>query len=214
MKISYANTLAEICEKIDGADVDDITRALGADRRISPHYLKGGLSFGGPCFPRDNREFAAFARRHGCQAPLAEATDSVNRQHIESTVQRIVQSIDGDRGVGVLGLAYKPNTPVIEESPAVRMVTEFLKRGLRVTVYDPLALPNVRAIFSDSIDYADSVADCVARAPICLIATPCDEFRQVEQLAHNPMTIIDCWRLLDPTKFKTGVKYVALGRTL
>jgi UDPglucose 6-dehydrogenase len=213
MKISYANTLAQICERIEGADVDAITSALGADRRISPYYLRGGLSFGGPCFPRDNRAFAAFARRYGCCAPLAEATDVVNQQHIESTTRRIMQYVDGKRDVAVLGLSYKPNTSVIEESPAKRMVERLIERGMTVTVYDPLAMDNARAVFGDSVRYASSVADCVAEARVVLVPTPWPEFKEIEQLAHNPMVLVDCWRFLDSQALKQkGVKYVTLGR--
>ena len=78
MKISFANTLSSICEKIPNSNVDDITKALGADKRIAPYYLKGGLPFAGPCFPRDNKAFAVFAKEYGCEASLAKATDVVN----------------------------------------------------------------------------------------------------------------------------------------
>lgn len=213
MKISYANTLAAMCERIPGADIDAITSALGADRRISPYYLKGGLSFGGPCFPRDNRAFIAFAEKNGCQAQLAAATDLVNRQHIESTLTQIFKHVRSNDKIAVLGLAYKPKTPVIEESPAVRIVTAFLEHGFAVTVYDPAAMDNARRLLGDSVTYASSVADCVSDACLCVIPTPWEEFKQLETLAHNPMTVIDCWRLLDPQKLRPRVQYVALGRS-
>lgn len=211
MKISYANTLAGICEQVPGAEIDAITRALGADRRISPHYLKGGLSFGGPCFPRDNRAFVAFARNSGCEAPLAEATDRVNIANTDRIVERILTSVKSQEKVALLGLSFKPHTPVIEESPALRMAEALVANGLQVTVYDPLAMDNAKVFLGDKVTYAASVAECVADATLCLIPTPWPEFRAVEQLAHNPMTIIDCWRFLDPGKLKKGVKYVAVG---
>lgn len=211
MKISYANTLANICEKVPGAQIDAITQALGADRRISPYYLKGGLSFGGPCFPRDNRAFVTFARGHGCEAPLAEATDRVNFANTDRIVAHITASAKPTDKVALLGLSFKPQTPVVEESPALRMAEALVANGLQVAVYDPLAMDNARLVLGDKVTYASSVAQCLADATLCLIPTPWPEFRIVEELAHNPMTVIDCWRFLDPRKLKEGVKYIAVG---
>ncbi|MGH7901663.1 MAG: nucleotide sugar dehydrogenase, partial [Thermodesulfobacteriota bacterium] len=110
MKISFANTLANICESIPGANIDDVTRALGADRRVSPYYITGGLSFGGPCFPRDNRAFTAFAEKYGCDATLIKATDAVNHFQIEHIVNRVLSCLSDSNSkvISVLGLAYKP----------------------------------------------------------------------------------------------------------
>jgi len=215
MKISFANTLASLCERIPSADVDAITRALGADKRISPYYLKGGLSFGGPCFPRDNRAFAAFAEKYGGQSILAKATDTVNHLQTDGLVKRVLQSVKEEDTVGVLGLAYKPNTSVIEESPALWLIQELLKKDVKVIAYDPMAMENTRAALRDSITYASSAKDCLAKASICVVATPWDEFKSLDEgwIVHNTTTVIDCWRVLDPKKFSTKVRYVAIGRS-
>ncbi len=215
MKISFANTLANVCEKIPGADIDAITKALGADKRISPYYLKGGLPFGGPCFPRDNRAFAAFSREHGCEPRLADATDLVNEfqiRHLTELVANCVSST-GDRSVSILGLAYKPDTPVIEESPGMRLATELLKQGLTVAVYDPLAAPQAKAVLGDAVTYAASVRECVSRSSLWIVTTPAAEFKAIDDsfVAHNPTTVIDCWRVIDRSKFKKTIRYVALG---
>jgi len=217
MKISFANTLANICERIPDADIDDITRALGADRRISPYYLRGGLAFGGPCFPRDNRAFAAFSRTNSCEPRLAEATDLVNEsqiRHLAELVSKCI-SLSGDRRVSILGLAFKPETPVIEESAGTRLVAHLLKQGVTVTAYDPVAAPQARAVFGDSIIYATSVRDCLARSSLWVITTPAAEFKAIDDsfVAHNPTTLIDCWRVVDRAKLTNGVRYVALGRS-
>ncbi len=214
MKISFANTLANVCEKIPGADVDAICGALGADRRVSPYYLKGGLSFGGPCFPRDNRAFVAFARQFGCAAPLAEATDAVNKSRTRVVLDGLLPNAGRDDTIAVLGLAYKPNTPVVEESPGIHLVQQLLERGFKVVVYDPLAMDNARAVLGDSIRYAASVPDCLTAVSSCVIATPCAEFKSVEQHAADSMTVVDCWRFLDPSRLAAGVKYVAVGRSM
>jgi len=215
MKISFANTLANVCEKIPGADIDAITKALGADKRISPYYLKGGLPFGGPCFPRDNRAFAAFSREHGCEPRLADATDLVNEfqiRHLTELVANCVSST-GDRSVSILGLAYKPDTPVIEESPGMRLATELVKQGLTVAVYDPLAAPQAKAVLGDAVTYAASVRECVSRSSLWIVTTPAAEFKAIDDsfVAHNPTTVIDCWRVIDRSKFRKTIRYLALG---
>jgi len=215
MKISFVNTLANICETIPNANVDDITKAMGADKRISPYYLKGGLSYGGPCFPRDNRAFAAFAQKYGVDAKLAKTTDEVNKFQINHLTDLVLKHVaEGNNSVSVLGLSYKPNTPVIEESPATKLIEELLKKDLEVIVYDPLAMDNARAYFGDNIVYASSVKDCFSHSSTCIITTQADEFKAIDEsyIVHNPTTIIDCWRMLEASKLGHEVKYIPLGR--
>lgn len=216
MKISFANTLANICEQIPGADVDAISKALGADKRVSPYYLKGGLNFGGPCFPRDNRAFMAFTDQYGYDAILAKATDLVNDLQTSYLMKRVLSHIKDSKSktVSVLGLSYKPDTPVIEESPSIKLIEGLLKEDLEVVVYDSLAMDNTRAIFEDKIIYASSLKDCIASSSVCVIATEADEFKMIDEsyITHNPIVIIDCWRMFDSSKFGQKVKYEALGK--
>ncbi|MDD5065973.1 MAG: UDP-glucose/GDP-mannose dehydrogenase family protein [bacterium] len=216
MKISFANTLANICESIPGADVDDITKALGADKRISPYYLKGGLSFGGPCFPRDNRAFSAFAAHYGIDAVLAKATDKVNHMQVEHLSSKIISYVSHyeNKVISILGLAYKPNTPVIEESPAIKLIEDLLKKDMEVIVYDPLAMENVKAHFGDNILYASSVKDCFANTSICIIMSFFDEMKAIDNsyIINEPTVLIDCWRIMDPSLFNKKVIYIPLGR--
>ena len=216
MKISFANTLSNICERIPDAQIDDITTALGSDKRVSPYYLTGGLAFGGTCFPKDNRAFMAFANRYGVDATLAEATDTVNEsqaKHLTDTVLSI-QAANGDRRVSILGLAFKANTPVIEESPAIKLIRSLLEENMDVTVYDPLAMDLTKEQFGDAIAYAPSVEICVSRSPLWVVTTGLDEFQAIDDdyVTHNPTTLIDCWRVIDPARFSKKVNYVALGR--
>ena len=215
MKISFANTLANICEKIPGADIDAITEALGADRRVSPYYLKGGPAYGGPCFPRDNRAFVAFAKKYGQKARLAEATDEMNHYQIEHLIDLVLKYVPNNKRVSVLGLSYKPNTPVIEESQAIKIIEELLKKDLEIAVYDPLAMSNTKAYFGDNILYASSIRDCVSYSSLWIVTTQVDEFKNIDgsYFVHKPTTIIDCWRIIEPDRFKSKlVNYIALGR--
>jgi UDPglucose 6-dehydrogenase len=218
MKISFANTLANICGAIPGANIDDITKALGSDKRISPYYLKGGLSYGGPCFPRDNSAFAAFAQKYKVDAKLAKTTDEVNRFQLNHLVDLIFLNIPdkNNSAISVLGLSYKPKTTVIEESPAVKLIEELFKKDMEVIVYDPLAMDNARAFFGDRILYTSSARDCISHSSLCVITTQADEFKLIDDsyIVNNPTVIIDCWRMLDQSKLGKKVKYVAIGRSL
>lgn len=217
MKISFANALGTICDSIPGANIDDITRALGADKRIGTHYIKSGLGYGGPCFPRDNRAFASFARAVGHDAVLAKATDSVNQVRLEYLVDIIMNHLSNCKSdaISILGLSYKPGVPVIEESAGVKMIEEILKKkDIKVIAYDPLAMDNVRAHFGDTILYASSIKECFVHSSLCVITTPAQEFQAIDEsyVMHNPTTIIDCWRTIQPSKLTNKIQYVALGR--
>lgn len=215
-KISFANALSNICERIPGADIDVITQAVGADRRISPLYFKGGLSYGGTCFPRDTVAYKTIAKKYGYKDELIAAVDSVNKyqdQHLaEMTLDRILSS--GQKKVSILGLAFKPDTPVIMESSGIKLIQAMLGRGIEVTGYDALAIENAKSIFGDKIRYTNSVKDCVSKSPVCVITIPSKEFKLIDDsyIGYEPTTIIDCWRLLAPSHFTKKIIYVPWGR--
>jgi len=215
LKISFANALANLCERIPGAHVDAITRALGADRRIGPHYLQGGLAFGGTCFPRDTRAYIVLAKRNGLDAALVEAAETVNRAQDRHLADLVLDEVGRSRQktVSVLGLAFKPNTNVIVESPAIKLIDVLVRQGVRVSAYDPLAIENTRAVFGDKISYLTSARECFAQSEVCVITTQAKEFKEIDDsyIVRDSATIFDCWRLLDPRKLGTRVKYVPLG---
>ena len=147
MKISYANALADMCERLPGADVEAVTDALGLDTRIGGKYLRGGLAYGGPCFPRDNKAFGVFARDLGAEPLLAEATDAVNVAQTDRLARVVESRLEAGNAVGILGLAYKPDTGVIEESPGLALARLLGSAGYEVRVYDPVATEaGVRAL--------------------------------------------------------------------
>lgn len=213
MKISYANTLANICEKIPGADVDAITSALGADKRISPYYLKGGLPFAGPCFPRDSRAFLAFAKEYGVDAKLARATDEINEAQIPLLEQKIMDNLPSDMVIAILGLAYKPDTPVIEESPSIKLIERLLEKEVKIVAHDPLAADEVRKLFGEKIVYASSTQEALQKASLVIITTRHKGYAKLTEndIFHNPTVIIDCWRELGHLKNSPKVRYVPLG---
>jgi len=214
MKISFANTLASICQDVQGADIDDISHALGADKRISPYYIRGGLAYGGPCFPRDNRAFATFAGKYGHQAILAQATDKVNHAQVHHLIDLVFNNLPTDKTVSVFGLAYKLNTPVIEESASVKLIEELLGRKVRITVFDPLSEENARKAFGDKVEYAGSIEECLSASACWIFALAYPELKSLgeKNVTRNPTVIIDCWRSIDPAQFGKKIKYIALGK--
>jgi UDPglucose 6-dehydrogenase len=214
-KISYANMLGEICDHLPGADVDAITAALGADTRIGGKYLKGALGYGGPCFPRDNIAFAAMARRLGVEATLAEATDRLNRRQVRRLGELIEARLGAGGTAAILGLSYKPQTSVVEESQGVAVARWLRERGVPVMVYDPVAMTAARARLDGEVRFAASAAECARAADVVVITTPWDEFRGLrpEDLRRDRgrATVIDCWRILPREEFEPVVDYVTPG---
>ena len=217
MKISYANSLADICERLPGADVGVVTDALGLDSRIGPRYLRGALSYGGPCFPRDNKAFGVFARDLGAEPLLAEATDAVNVAQTDRLAQVVQSRLEVGSAVGILGLAYKPDTNVIEESPGMALAKLLGNAGYEVRVYDPVATEaGVRAL-DGMAQGCGSAAEVLAQSDVAVITTPWPEFAelQLEDLEREgrPTVVIDCWRQL-PERPAGPVEIVRLGQPI
>ena len=213
-KISYANMLAQVCERLPGADADVVTTAIGCDSRIGQKYLKGALGYGGPCFPRDNIAFSALARATGAPALLAEATDQLNRRQVPRLAEIILSRLPTGGTVGILGLSYKPHTEVIEESQGVELAKHLLNAGVRVTLYDPAAMENARRQ-APGAGYAASAAECAGQADVLAITTAWPEFKNLKpadlkQGGQRP-TVIDCWRLLPADLFSNVSDYLRLG---
>ena len=158
-KITFANMLVDLCERIPGGNVDVVTAAVGADKRIGPKYLKGAIGYGGPCFPRDNVAPGFMARALGSRADLSEITDSVNRALPEKIVKRLRGFVRRGTTVAILGLAYKPHSQIIEESQAIELAWGLFKAGARVVAYDPLARDGAQTEFRGQILMLDSLAD-------------------------------------------------------
>lgn len=206
-KMTFANMLADLCERIPGGDVDVVTAAMGADQRIGHKYLTGALGYGGPCFPRDNAALSYTARSLGTQADLADVTDRVNRAIPEKLIGRLRPMIkDGDT-VAVLGLAYKPLSHVLEESQGIYLAKGLSELGVRVVGYDPLANDAAQVALRGHAVVLDSIASCLAQADMVIITTPDPAFRSLD---FCPDTIVvDCWRVLEHTR---GIRYISVGQ--
>jgi UDPglucose 6-dehydrogenase len=216
-KIAFANMIARMCERLPGGDVDVVTNAIGLDTRIGRKYLKGAVSYGGPCFPRDNRALAALARRVGASASLAEATDQANQGHVRSLAEAVKARLKAGGTVGILGLSYKPNTDVAEQSPGLLLAQALAAEGVALALHDPAALPNaLRALAGTKAAACETVEECVRRSDVLALVTPWEAYRQITPalLARpgEPRVLIDCWRVLGSPAMRAAVTYVALGQ--
>lgn len=214
-KISFANMLARICERVPGGNVDIVTGALGLDTRIGGKYLKGAVGYGGPCFPRDNHALAALAREVGAPADLAQATDQFNRAQVQWLAALVEQHTASGGSVGILGLTYKPQTDVVVEAVGFLLAQELIKRGFRVNAFDPAGMPNARLALGDSLEFAASAEACIRLSDLIVVATPWKEFIELPAEkwsgADREKTVVDCWRALKLSDKTAGIRYIGLG---
>ncbi len=215
-KIAYANMLGELCERLPGADADVVTGALGMDTRIGPKYLRAATGYGGPCFPRDNVAFATLARSLGARADLAEATHALNKHQIDRLSSLVARHAQPGAAVAVLGLSYKPDTEVIEQSQGVMLAERLAAAGYHVLVHDPKAAANARGVLGDSVSFVASPSDCLKAAQVVAITTPWAAYRELgletQALPGRRTVIVDCWRVVDPARVEGGADLVYPGR--
>lgn len=215
-KIAFANTLAGLCEGLPGADIDVVSSALGLDSRIGKRYLTGALGYGGPCFPRDNQALTYTASQAGAFALLAEATDTTNRQLLSAQIQKIRKRLVRGMKVAVLGLAYKPDTNVVEESQAIALTKALADSGFSVMVYDPHAMENAGKVLNSQVHYASSIAQCLEQANAVIITNPSREFSALQPgdfpRKQEPLLVFDCWRILrKKLEACSWIQYIPLG---
>jgi len=192
MKISFANMLARACERLPGGDVDQVTGALALDGRIGGKYLKGAIGYGGPCFPRDNAALTRLLSDLKLPGLIPEAAHGVNRWHTPYLVE-LVKKARGPAGrVGILGLSYKVDTDVTEESQALLLAKVLLEDGVPLIAHDPMAMGNARRELP-GLRLAQSAAELVSLADVVVVAVPWPEFRG---LSYKGKTVIDCWRIV------------------
>lgn len=216
MKISFGNMLARIAERLPGAHADVIAEAIGCDKRISPAYLKGALGYGGPCFPRDNRAFSFVARKVGLKAHSAEATDRVNSFQVKWLGKLVLSQVRRSDPVAILGLSYKPDTDVVEESQGIALAKLLAQKGRKVIVYDPAAMPEARRALGSRVVYAESLTDALDRSHAAVIMTPWKAFAHLgpkDFLSKNghPKKLIDPWRLLRGEVGAKGFEHIPMG---
>jgi UDPglucose 6-dehydrogenase len=218
-KISFINEIANLCEKV-GADVQDVARAMGLDKRIGPKFLHAGPGFGGSCFPKDVLALARIGERHGSRMRILESVLEVNRKQRELVLQKLEEALEGlsNKRVGILGLSFKPNTDDVRESPGIAICKRLVEKNAQVLAYDPLSIPNAKKVLNgNGVSYCRDAYEAVTNCDAVLVATEWNEFRNIDlerikSLMRN-LVILDPRNIFDPEKVEgMGFKYLGTGR--
>ena len=217
LKISYANVLADLCEKI-GANVEEVTHAMGLDPRIGGQFLKAGLGFGGFCFPKDIQAFIHLAASVGVDFDILKAAERVNKQRIDTFMAKISKAlwvIKGKR-LAVLGLAFKANTDDIRFAPALEVVKRLLEEGALIHATDPEAMEKTKKVFPQVV-YHEDPYEALNEAHAALICTEWDIYRKLDwDRASKRMArklVIDGRNLYSPQRMRElGFEYSSFGR--
>ena len=219
VKISYANEIANLCEKV-GADAEMVRIGMCADKRIGSQFLFPGLGYGGSCFPKDVKALIKTASDNGCDSSLLEAADIVNKKQRVLFTDKILKfynnNIEG-KTFAVWGLSFKPKTNDMREAPSITIINKLLSLGAKVKSYDPKAFDLAKTIFKDRIEYSKDAYDALIGADALLILTEWNEFKRpdYEKIASmlNTPVIFDGRNIYDSDKLiKKGFKYFCIGK--
>ena len=218
-KISFINEIANICEKV-GADVDDVAKGIGMDRRIGPSFLRAGIGYGGSCFPKDTKALIQIAGNVKYDFKLLKAVVEVNRHQRFSVIDKLedaLGSLDG-MSIGVWGLAFKPDTDDVRESPAIEIVGKLIERGAKPRVYDPVAMDAFRRGHDHpAITWCGSALEAARGCEALCLLTEWREFAEADLLAleeaMNRPILVDGRNLFGGERIgSTGFSYYPVGR--
>ncbi|NML22842.1 UDP-glucose/GDP-mannose dehydrogenase family protein [Pseudoflavitalea sp. G-6-1-2] len=218
-KISFMNEIAQLCERLD-ADVDMVRKGIGSDDRIGKRFLFPGIGYGGSCFPKDVQALVKSSNEVSYDFRILNAVMEVNEAQKLHLLPKINKFFNNDlkgKKFAIWGLAFKPNTDDIREAPALYMIDELLKAGAKISVFDPEAMPNVKAVVGDTIEYSENQYDCLEGADALIIATEWNEFRTPNFLkivtALKNKVIFDGRNLFEGNAVKElGFYYESVGR--
>ncbi len=219
IRISFINQMANLCEAV-GAEINDVRRGMGSDKRIGTQFLFPGVGYGGSCFPKDVQALIHSAAAQNLDFSLLKATDAVNYQQKRLLVDRVKEHFGGDikgRTLAIWGLAFKPRTDDMREAPSLVVIEELLQAGARVHAHDPEALKSARQVFGDRIEYFETNYDALEGADALIILTEWNEFRHPNfhrmKAALKQPTIFDGRNLYDPPlMLALDFRYYSIGR--
>jgi len=216
-KVSFINEIAQLCELLD-ADVHDVAKGMGMDTRIGSRFLHPGPGFGGSCFPKDAKALVALGRSVNYDVRIVEAVLRVNEAQKSSMIDRVKRLLNrlDDRVVAVLGLAFKPDTDDIRESPAIKIINDLQEAGARIRAYDPAAMESARRVLP-GVEYCEDEYEAASGSDALVVVTEWNQFRQldIERLkqAMREPNIIDLRNIYEPDTMRAaGFKYLGMGR--
>jgi len=216
-KVSFINALADICE-LSGADVEKVAEGMGHDKRIGRAFLNAGIGYGGFCFPKDVQAFIKIAEKYGYDYKLLKATHEINEEQKKNFVKKIKKILGSLSGktLGVLGLAFKPNTDDMRFAPSIYIIQELQKEGAKIKAYDPEAMEKAKRIFND-VEFCKGPYEVSKDAYALLILTEWNEFKEldikkIKSLLKSPI-IIDGRNIYNPENLRNeGFTYISVGR--
>lgn len=217
-KISFINSIANVCEAV-GADIKDVSLALGLDKRIGPYFLNAGIGFGGSCFPKDLDTFYWFSNKFGYNFELLKIVKEINQKQRERMIEKVEKElwIVENKTIGILGLSFKPNTDDIRNAPSIDIIKKLKEKKAKIKVYDPKANRNVKMIFGDEIEFYEDPYQVAKNSDCLIILTEWDEFknldlRKLKKMMSQPI-IIDGRNMFELEKLKRiGFRYIGVGR--
>src|SRR4030095_15188239 len=217
-KVSFINEISGLCERL-GADVHDVSRGMGMDARIGAKFFHPGPGVGGSCVPKDAQALVALGRSVDYEVKIVDAALRVNESQKNSMIERIKRLLPHLEGktVGILGLAFKPDTDDMREAPALRIINDLLKDGAQVRVYDPVAMESARRLLPDIV-YCEDEYEAALGSDGLVVVTEWNQFRSLDiDRLHQAMrepNIIDLRNLYEPETMRSaGFRYLAMGRT-
>ena len=218
-KVSFVNSISNLCEKV-GADIEEVKRGMGLDSRIGPKFLRAGIGYGGSCFPKDTESLLYVSRKYGAEMEILKGTIEVNRRQPLLFVEKIEKALAPLEGkvMGALGLAFKPNTDDIREASSLLIIQKLIEKGVKIQVYDPMAMDNVRAAGFD-VSYCEDEYDAAAGAHAILVLTEWNRFRQLNfsrlKRVMADRYLFDGRNIYDPAVVKRfGFIYEGVGRAV
>ncbi|WP_026439304.1 UDP-glucose dehydrogenase family protein [Acidocella facilis] len=221
MKITFINEMADLCEKV-GADVNDVARGIGLDGRIGRKFLHAGPGFGGSCFPKDTLALMRIAEEAGAPSRLIQSVVAVNDHRKDGLAARVVAACGGDvagKVIAVLGLAFKPETDDMRESPALPLVRGLVSRGAQIQAFDPEAMETARPLLPARVTLAADAAGALTGADALVLVTEWNEFRvlppaRLRELMRGDV-VVDLRNVFDPAPLRAaGFTYTGIGRPL
>jgi len=207
-KISFSNQISEICEKVPGTSAVNVLDAIGSDSRIGQSYLKQGTSYGGPCFPRDNKAFAKFASNIGVFLDLAHSTDDVNNRQNDRLNNLLKKIAPNAYNILIVGVSYKKDTDVIEESPALKFITK--NTDYNLFIYDD-NVKNSPILKNVSFIELAKTADNYLDIDVAILFVPSSSYEDIPKYLKNNAKLIDFWGNWESYRNYKNYEYIKIG---
>ncbi len=217
-KISFINSIANICDKV-GADVVDVAKGMGLDKRISKDFLNAGIGFGGSCFPKDLAAFVHIAEKIGYDFEILKAVQGVNKSQRRLVIKKIEELLWNlpKKTVGILGLAFKPGTDDLREAPSLEIIDMLRKEGVHIKAYDPVSMKKAKALLGRGINFCEDAYQVAEDSDCLIIVTEWNEFKELDfkkiKKLMRQHVVIDGRNIYDPKEMKKlGFRYIGIGR--